>query len=44
VLQNLGFVDLIDADARLARRHFLRSLDTARSVPSAWPLASPDLM
>ena len=28
--QNLGFVDLIDADPRHARRHFLDSLDTAR--------------
>jgi DNA-binding NarL/FixJ family response regulator len=28
--QNLGFVDLIDADPRSARRHFIDSLDTAR--------------
>jgi DNA-binding CsgD family transcriptional regulator len=28
--QNLGFVDLLDADPRSARRHFTASLDTAR--------------
>ena len=28
--QNLGFLDLIDADPRHARRHFLDSLDTSR--------------
>ena len=28
--ENLGFVDLIDADPRNARRHFTASLDTAR--------------
>ena len=28
--QNLGFADLIDADPRSARRHFIDSLDTAR--------------
>ena len=28
--QNLGFMDIIDADPRHARRHFLDSLDTAR--------------
>ena len=30
--ENLGFVDLIDGDPRNARRHFLRSLDTARTT------------
>ena len=30
LLQNLGVVDLIDADPGSARRHFLDSLDTAR--------------
>src|SRR5262249_39635875 len=30
--QNLGLVDLIDADPRSARRRFLTSLDTARAT------------